>query len=57
MKALTEQMERAGVYDSEVMEPRPKNGKVEKESVKSDKTSKPNSGNCTVEMAPKFKAQ
>ena len=53
MKALTEQMERAGVYDSEVMGSKPKKGRVEKDSVKSSKTSKSNSGNCTVEMAGK----
>ena len=31
--------------------------KVERESRKSDNTSEPNSGHCTVEMAPKSKAQ
>ena len=35
MKALIEQMERVGVNDAEVMGPRPKKSKVEKESVKS----------------------
>ena len=57
MKVLIEHKERAGVYDSEVMVPRPERSKVKRESVKGDKTSEPNSGNCTVEMAPKSKVQ
>ena len=57
MKAVIEQMERTGLYDSEVMGPRPKKSREEKEFVKSNKTSKPNSGNCIVVMAPKSKAQ
>ena len=57
IQVIIEQMERAGVYDSEVMGPRPKKSKVDKESIKSDKTSEPNSDNCTAEMAPKSKVQ
>ena len=50
MKALIEQMEKVGIYDSKVMGPRQKKSQEDKESIKSDKTSEPNSANCQSEV-------